>query len=569
MKNKSINIIKNYFSLVGYKDFGLYVFTLICLINVLIGLIKPYYEASTITLLTTASYTFVFKNLAIITLILIINRALSFITNTLYAKYFKKIYARVHQMLVKSVCEFDENYGREINNGKILNSSNQDILNMAEIPSIVFEMMIEIIKLVILFTIFFSKSKLVFVYVFVVFLIYYIFAKWCIVKSNSYLKKQRKYADELTSLLSQLLRGLKDVKSLGLYSKLENKMKKLRIKWGNSYYQKRRYLIIRKNVVSLFIDIAKFGMLFILIYFLINNKMELTIVLLLISYYGRIRETLDNIISFYISLAEKCVSFERVKDIIDHKNYTCYIDNIHKKNVTGVIEFKNVSFKYDDKLVLKHVSFKIPENSLITLVGEYGSGKTTIFNLLLRFYNIDTGNILIDNLDIYKYSKEKYSSIISVVNQNTFMFDFSIKDNLSVGNSSFKDQVNVCKKVGIHDHIMSLKDGYNTVLKENADNLSGGQKQLLSLARVMLINPKIILLDEVTSSLDPKTSRKIFELINELKGSHTILIITHNKKIMELSDNLILLEKGKIMGVGNHELLMNNKAYKNLVDNVN
>ena len=109
---------------------------------------------------------------------------------------------------------------------------------------------------------------------------------------------------------------------------------------------------------------------------------------------------------------------------------------------------------------------------------------------------------------------------------------------------------------------MSLKDGYNTVLKENADNLSGGQKQLLSLARVMLINPKIILLDEVTSSLDPKTSRKIFELINELKGSHTILIITHNKKIMELSDNLILLENGKIMGVGNHDSLIDNKAYK-------
>lgn len=297
--------------------------------------------------------------------------------------------------------------------------------------------------------------------------------------------------------------------------------------------------------------------------------MELPIVLLLISYYGRIRETLDNIISFYISLAEKCVSFERVKDIIDHKNNMCYIDNVHKKNVTGVVEFKNVSFKYDDKLVLKHISFKIPENSLITIVGEYGSGKTTIFNLLLRFYNVDTGKILIDNLDIYKYSKEKYSSIISVVNQNTFMFDFSIKDNLSVGNSSFKDQVKVCKKVGIHDHIMSLKDGYNTVLKENADNLSGGQKQLLSLARVMLINPKIILLDEVTSSLDLKTSHKIFGLINELKGSHTILIITHNKKIMELSDNLILLEKGKIMGIGNHKLLMNNKTYKNLVDNVN
>lgn len=569
MKSKSINIIKNYFSLVGYKDFSLYVFIFICLINVLIGLLKPYYETSTIALITDASYSTVFKNLIVLCLILITNKTLSFITNILYAKYFKKIYSKIHQMLVKSVCEFDEEYGRKINNGKILNSSNQDILNIAEIPSIVFEMFIEIIKLIILFAIFFNKSFFTYCYIIFVFLIYYIFAKKCIIKSNEWLRKQCEYADELTSLLAQLLRGLKDVKSLGLYFKLENKMHELRVKWERSYYQKRKYLIVRKNVVSLFADLGKFILVFILIHLLINKEMSLTIVLLLISYYGKIKESLDTIISFYVSLMERYVSFERVKDIIDHKNNIYFTSDTLKKDVLGVVEFKNVSFKYEDKLVLNDVSFKIKENSLVTIVGEYGSGKTTIFNLLLRFYKISSGEILIDNFDIYNYSKDKYSSIISVVNQSTFMFDFSIKDNLSVGNSTVEDQIEVCRKVGIHDYIISLKDGYDTVLKENADNLSGGQKQLLSLARVMLINPKIILFDEVTSSLDPKTSHKIFQLINELKKNHTILVITHNKEIMKLSDNLILLEKGNIMGIGNHDSLIDNKTYKNLVDNVN
>ena len=156
-----------------------------------------------------------------------------------------------------------------------------------------------------------------------------------------------------------------------------------------------------------------------------------------------------------------------------------------------------------------------------------------------------------------------------MVNQKTFVFNFSIKDNLSLIDSNKERQIEVCKRLGIHNYIMSLKNGYNTILKEDATNLSGGQKQLLSLARVLLLNPKIILFDEVTSSLDPKTSHKIFQLINELKKNHTILVITHNKEIMKLSDNLILLEKGKITGIGNHDSLIDNKTYKNLVDNVN
>ena len=289
----------------------------------------------------------------------------------------------------------------------------------------------------------------------------------------------------------------------------------------------------------------------------------------MISYYEKTRESIDTIISFNISLIDESVSFYRVNDIIEHNNGD-YLDGEYKtSNIEGVVEFKKVSFKYDDKFVLKNVSFKIEKNTITTFIGEYGVGKSTIFNLLLRLYKINEGKIFVDSVDIYEYSKDKYNSLISVVNQKTFVFNFSIKDNLSLIDSNKERQIEVCKRVGIHNYIMSLKNGYNTILKEDATNLSGGQKQLLSLARVLLLNPKIILFDEVTSSLDPKTSHKIFQLINELKENHTILVITHNKEIMKLSDNLILLEKGKITGIGNHDSLIDNKTYKNLVDNVN
>lgn len=147
----------------------------------------------------------------------------------------------------------------------------------------------------------------------------------------------------------------------------------------------------------------------------------------------------------------------------------------------------------------------------------------------------------------------------------------SIRANLSLIDSNRKRQIDACKRVGIHDFIMSLPDGYNSILKEGATNISGGQKQLLSLARALLTTSEIILLDEVTSSLDPNTTNKIVNLLDDLKSDHTLIIITHNKDLMKAADSLIVLNNGKIEGVGKHdELIKNNDIYKQLnliVDN--
>ena len=141
----------------------------------------------------------------------------------------------------------------------------------------------------------------------------------------------------------------------------------------------------------------------------------------------------------------------------------------------------------------------------------------------------------------------------------------SIRENLSLIDSNKKRQIDACKRVGIHDFIMSLPDGYNTVLKEDATNISGGQKQLISLARALLTTSEIILLDEVTSSLDPNTTKKIMSLLKDLKSDHTIIAITHNKELMKISDTLVVINDGNIECVGNHlDLIINNEIYKKL-----
>ena len=428
------------------------------------------------------------------------------------------------------------------------------------------ELSIELIKLFVIYFVFAKSNILVALYVILIDIIYYKFARKCNEKNTYYLKKQRNYADKITGLLSQILTGLKDIKSFGISEKLNNKLDGYRKKWQDSYFLKRKYYFTRKTLVGLIMDFGKITLYLILILLLMKNKVGLAMFLLLVSYYDRAKESINDIMGFDVSIMEESVSLYRINEIINYGNNIKKLDGIvNNDDIIGLVEFKNVSFKYTKLPILKNISFVANPNQVTTIIGKTGAGKTTIFNLLLKMYKVDNGKILIDNLNIYEYSKDVYNSNISVVNQKTFIFNMSIRANLSLIDSNKKRQIDACKRVGIHDFIMSLPEGYNTILKEDATNISGGQKQLLSLARSLLTTSEIILLDEVTSSLDPGSTDHIMKLLDDLKTDHTVIVITHNKDLMKVSDKLIVLKGGKIDSIGKHgELILNSETYKNL-----
>ena len=371
----------------------------------------------------------------------------------------------------------------------------------------------------------------------------------------------------MSGMLSQILIGLKDIKSFGIGRKLNNKLDGYRKRWQENYFLKRKYYFTRKTLVSLIIDFGKIVLYSIMLIFLIKGKLQIAMFLLLISYYDKTKESINDIMEFDVSIMEEAVSLYRINQIISYGTKSLKLDGvIHNDDIFGLVEFNNVSFKYNKVPILKNVSFVVKPNELTAIVGKTGSGKTTIFNLLLRMYRVGKGQILIDKLDIYDYSKDVFNSNISIVNQKTFIFNMSIRANLSLIDSNKKRQIDACKRVGIHDFIMSLPDGYSTILKDDATNMSGGQKQLLSLARALLTSSEIILLDEVTSSLDPRTTDKIIKLLDDLKTDHTIIIITHNKDLMRKADKLIVLNNGKVECIGkNDDLIKTNNFYKQLV----
>ena len=566
MFKRNIKITKDYFSLVKFKNKYLLIFIVVDLINVLISLLVPYFISLIVENVTNQLYNYSILFVFMLGLTYLFNKLGSYCTNWCYANFFKEAYVEVHSKLVNSIYNFDEQYTKKISIGKIINSSNEDIINIAEIPSFIIELVVEIIKLVVIYFVFAKQNILIALYVVFIGLIYYYFANNCNSKNAYYLSKQRNYADKLTGLLSQILIGLKDIKSFGFYDKINNKLDGYRKKWKESYFLKRKYYFTRKTLIGLIIDFGKIFMYFFLILLLMQNKISLTIFILLVSYYDKSKESIDDIMGFDVSILQESVSLYRIKEIINYGNDIIKLNGtIYNDDIIGTVEFKNVSFKYNQLPILNKISFTALPNQVTTIVGKTGSGKTTIFNLLLRLYKIDKGKILIDNLDIYEYSKDVYNSNISVVNQKTFIFNMSIRANLSLIDSNKNRQIDACKRVGIHNFIMSLPDGYNTILKEDATNISGGQKQLLSLARALLTTSEILLLDEVTSSLDPSTTEHIMNLLDDLKTDHTVIVITHNKDLMKISDKLIVLNDGRIESVGKHDdLIVGSEVYKNL-----
>ena len=233
-------------------------------------------------------------------------------------------------------------------------------------------------------------------------------------------------------------------------------------------------------------------------------------------------------------------------------------------NVQGVIDYKDVSFGYDDEKVLDHLNIHIDSGKSIALVGPSGGGKTTICSLLLHFYDVTGGSIEIDGQDIRKLTLKSLRQSIGIVQQDVYLFTGSIKENISYGKPGASDEeiIEAAKKANIHDFIMSLPDGYDTYVGERGTRLSGGQKQRISIARIFLKDPKILILDEATSALDNESERHIQKSLEALAKNRTCITIAHRLSTIRNADEIIVIGNNGIVERGTHQFLLNkNNVY--------
>ena len=235
------------------------------------------------------------------------------------------------------------------------------------------------------------------------------------------------------------------------------------------------------------------------------------------------------------------------------------------KIINGKIELKNVSFKYPNSqiLAIDDVSFKVNNKKSIGIVGVTGAGKTSLIKLITRIYNYDYGKILVDDKKITEFDIENLRKQIGVVPQDSFLFSDSIVNNIRFGkeDATLDEVIKICKITGIHNEIMKFTNGYDSILGERGINLSGGQKQRICIARALIKNPKILILDDCLSALDTKTEKKIIQSLSNYKNKITKMIVSHRLSSVKDLDKIIVLSKGKIIQIGNHEQLINEKGY--------
>ena len=233
------------------------------------------------------------------------------------------------------------------------------------------------------------------------------------------------------------------------------------------------------------------------------------------------------------------------------------------------IVFKNVSFSYDDRPILKNVSAEIKENTMTAIVGPSGSGKTTFCNLIARFWDVNSGEILIGGKNIKDYKIENLMDSISMVFQDVYLFEDTIENNIKFGkqNASHEEVVEAAKKARCHEFIESLPEGYDTLIGEGGASLSGGEKQRISIARAMLKNAPIIIFDEATANIDPENEDKLKDAIESLTENKTVIMIAHRLKTIRNADQILVLRNGELVERGNHEVLIQNEGlYKDLVN---
>jgi ABC transporter, permease/ATP-binding protein len=388
------------------------------------------------------------------------------------------------------------------------------------------------------------------------------FLYFTIKKSKKIENKNNSALLDMVSLFVEYVRGIPVLKSFSNNKSLDKKLTEKIEKFGETSKITSKFKAKQLAIFAFLLDIGYFVLLIFGTIFVLKGELNIFsfIIFSIISKeFYKPFASMETHYMYYISAVD---SYERLGKILYANTIPDRSNGLSPKK--NNISFENIFFYYEkDNFKIEDLSFDIKENSLTALVGESGSGKTTITNLLLRFYDVNQGSIKLGNIDIRDIPYDELLNRISIVMQNVQLFNNTIEENLRVGkkDANKEEIIEACKKSKIHDFIMSLPKQYETHIGENGGLLSGGQRQRISIARAFLKNAPILILDEMTSNVDPINESLIQEAIIELAKDRTVLVIAHHLKTIQHADQILVFQKGKLLEKGKHQELLQKEGY--------
>ena len=381
-------------------------------------------------------------------------------------------------------------------------------------------------------------------------------------------KEVQQQQSNFLSMIDETISGQKVIKSFLSESFFNQKFDSI----NEMLYKFSNKVINRKNLAGPFSEFMGILVIGVLLWFggkmvLINETISGTTFIVFMGLAYNILTPAKNLSKSFYSIKKGNAAAERVFEIIEFKTENDSNRDQLLETFKDKIEFKNVDFSYGQSKILDKISFTIKKGQSVALVGSSGSGKTTIANLLNGFYNSDSGSISIDGMEISSITRESLYKKISIVTQESILFNDTIMNNIRIGDldSIDGDIINAAKEANAHEFILEQSEKYDTNIGDYGGKLSGGQKQRLTIARAMLKSPSILILDEATSSLDSESEKKIQDAIDKLMLDKTSLIIAHKFSTIKKCDKIILIDKGRIVAEGKHDELINsNSSYKNM-----
>ena len=540
------------------------------LFNVIFSILIPMIDAKIIIELTANH----FERLIFMAICLTVNEVLYDLFDFLSRRLSVVVYHHTLEILGmdlgKNILKLENNSLDEHGSGAFIQRMTGDTDKLADVFNHLVSMFSSLVKYIGILIAIFIVNKIVFLFTLIILIIRYLIERARTNRRKKDDEISRKAKDSVSSFVGELVRGARDIKMLNSENDFMKEMN-YRIKDFNEKRIRMQNVSWNYRVFSFWFTDISFLLLIILLAFLIKDKViSISIAMVLYNYVGNVGGSTYLLGDLLEYIKDFNLSCERVKEIIDGDKFKKeQFGEKHLDKVEGHFTFEHVFFKYKEKEVLKNLTFEVNPNETVAFVGKSGAGKTTIFNLLCKMYDVNQGKITIDGVNISELDKDSIRGNITIISQNPYIFNMSIRDNLKLvkNNLSDEEMYNACKIACLDDFIQELPNGYDTIIGEGGVNLSGGQKQRLAIARALVQKTEIILFDEATSALDNETQEKIQRAIENMKNEYTILIIAHRLSTIIHADRILYLEDGKIIAQGtHHELLKNCPSYQKLYE---
>lgn len=539
---------------------------------VIISVVVPIISANIIIYLTDSMFYQLLMMASVLCLLELLRNMLNYFSRYYSMIIFRESFIKIQTALGKNILRLENKIIDSNSSGVFIQRLTTDTSRLADIFNVLNLYLSRILINLGIFIAVFIISFRAFIYLIVMVIVLYLIERRRVRIYNSKDKEFRKQNEKVTGFVSEIVRGLRDIKMLhsedSFSSELHSQVEEL---------NQSRYLMMqvnnRYNCLRFCLqDIFHLGLIFLLVYLIMTGNLAVANGLVIHNYQGRVTSIIDILGILLQSIKDFNLSCSRVFAIMYSDQFSKEkFGSRHLDKVNGDFCFSHVNFHYDsnNRKVLDNLSFEVHANETVAFVGKSGAGKSTIFNLLCKMYNVDSGSITIDGVDISLLDRESIRGNITIISQSPYIFHLSIRDNLRLVQPDMTEEemINACKLACIHDFIMSLPDRYDTVVGEGGVNLSGGERQRLAIARAFLQKTEIILFDEATSALDNETQREIQKAISNLKKDYTILIIAHRLSTIINSDRILFIEDGKIVGEGGHkELLKKCLGYRELYE---